>query len=227
MTALAAVTPKPQPVELRILAINDFHGNLRPPPGGIRIADPDDKTKKTFVPAGGAEHMATLVKATSRRPQEHNLRRRRRSDRRQPVPVGDVPRRADHRGAVDDGAGYRLGRQSRIRRRQGRIAADAEWRLPSGRQMPGAASLPRREISLSRRQHVREGHRQDGASRLRDPEVRRHSGRLHRSDLEGHAEHHLAGERSRPRIPRRGRDRECAGPGIEGARRRGHRRADP
>src|SRR6202166_4720539 len=50
------------PVELRILAINDFHGYLRPPPGGIRIADPDDKTKKIAVPAGGSEHMATLVK---------------------------------------------------------------------------------------------------------------------------------------------------------------------
>ena len=50
------------PVELRILAINDFHGNLRPPPGGIRISDPDDKTRKITVPAGGAEHMATLVK---------------------------------------------------------------------------------------------------------------------------------------------------------------------
>ena len=50
------------PVELRILAINDFHGYLQPPPAGIRIADPDDKTKKIAVPAGGAEHMATLVK---------------------------------------------------------------------------------------------------------------------------------------------------------------------
>src|SRR6202030_4237784 len=49
-------------VDLRILAINDFHGYLRPSPGGIRIADPDDKTKKIAVPAGGAEHMATLVK---------------------------------------------------------------------------------------------------------------------------------------------------------------------
>src|SRR5947209_10909492 len=48
------------PVDLRILAINDFHGNLRPPPGGITIADPEDRTKIT-VPAGGAEHMATLV----------------------------------------------------------------------------------------------------------------------------------------------------------------------
>ena len=50
------------PVDVRILAINDFHGNLRPPAGGIRIADPADKTKKIVVPAGGAEHMATLVK---------------------------------------------------------------------------------------------------------------------------------------------------------------------
>jgi 5'-nucleotidase len=50
------------PVELRILAVNDFHGNLRPPAGGIRIADPDDKTKKITVAAGGAEHMATLVR---------------------------------------------------------------------------------------------------------------------------------------------------------------------
>jgi 5'-nucleotidase len=50
------------PVELRILAINDFHGNLRPPAGGIAVTDPDDKTRKIAVAAGGAEHMATLVK---------------------------------------------------------------------------------------------------------------------------------------------------------------------
>ncbi len=49
-------------VEVRILAINDFHGYLRPPAGGIRIADPDDRAKRIAVPAGGAEHMATLVK---------------------------------------------------------------------------------------------------------------------------------------------------------------------
>jgi 5'-nucleotidase len=54
--------PKHAPIELRILAINDFHGNLRPPPGGIRIGDPEDKTRKVMVAAGGAEYMATLVK---------------------------------------------------------------------------------------------------------------------------------------------------------------------
>jgi len=54
------------PVDLRILAINDFHGYLRPPSGGIRISDPDDVTRKIAVPAGGAEHMATLVKELRR-----------------------------------------------------------------------------------------------------------------------------------------------------------------
>src|SRR5712671_5608627 len=41
------------PIELRILAINDFHGNLLPPPGGIRIADPDDSNKNTIFVAAG------------------------------------------------------------------------------------------------------------------------------------------------------------------------------
>jgi 5'-nucleotidase len=51
------------PVDVRILAINDFHGNLMPPSGGIRIADPNDKAKKIAVAAGGSETMATVVKS--------------------------------------------------------------------------------------------------------------------------------------------------------------------
>src|SRR5579863_5567977 len=62
LIASSPATAQPATVDLRILAINDFHGYLRASPGGIRIADPDDKTKKITVPAGGAEHMATLVK---------------------------------------------------------------------------------------------------------------------------------------------------------------------
>jgi 5'-nucleotidase len=53
---------QPAPVDLRIVAINDFHGYLQPFAGGIRIDDPADRSKKITVPAGGAEHMATLVK---------------------------------------------------------------------------------------------------------------------------------------------------------------------
>jgi len=49
------------PVALKILAINDFHGNLKPPLGGIRIQDPARPGQTIDVPAGGAEHMATLV----------------------------------------------------------------------------------------------------------------------------------------------------------------------
>ena len=58
----ARATAEPASVDVRILAINDFHGYLRPPAGGIKIDDPSDKTRKITVGAGGAEHMATLVK---------------------------------------------------------------------------------------------------------------------------------------------------------------------
>jgi 5'-nucleotidase len=62
LTALPARAESAGLVKLRILAINDFHGNLKPPPGGIRISASDDPIKSSVVPAGGAEHMATLVK---------------------------------------------------------------------------------------------------------------------------------------------------------------------
>jgi 5'-nucleotidase len=49
-------------VDVSVLAINDFHGNLMPPLGGIRIADENDPSKRIVVSAGGAERMATLIK---------------------------------------------------------------------------------------------------------------------------------------------------------------------
>lgn len=70
LAPFCAASPHParaaDTVDLRILAINDFHGNLRPPSGGIAIANPDDRSKKIVVPAGGAEHMATLVQELRR-----------------------------------------------------------------------------------------------------------------------------------------------------------------
>jgi 5'-nucleotidase len=62
LAALLVAPAAAQTVDLRILAINDFHGNLKPPPGGIAIADPKDPARKITVPAGGAETMATLVR---------------------------------------------------------------------------------------------------------------------------------------------------------------------
>lgn len=51
----------PAPVKLRVLAINDFHGNLKPARGGIRISDPAAPGKTISVDAGGSEHLATAV----------------------------------------------------------------------------------------------------------------------------------------------------------------------
>lgn len=64
LVAACSTTPprSTTPVEVKILAINDFHGNLRPPQGGIRIRDPQDATKTVNVPAGGSEHLATAVR---------------------------------------------------------------------------------------------------------------------------------------------------------------------
>jgi 5'-nucleotidase len=64
LLAGCATPPPPSPatpVQLRLLAINDFHGNLRPPPGGIRIADAANPGRTVEVPAGGAERLATAV----------------------------------------------------------------------------------------------------------------------------------------------------------------------
>jgi 5'-nucleotidase len=65
LAASPPATAQSATVDLRILAINDFHGYLRASPNGIRITAPDDGIKKITVPAGGAEHMATLVKQLS------------------------------------------------------------------------------------------------------------------------------------------------------------------
>lgn len=61
-----------KPVDVRILAINDFHGYLQPPSGGLVTLNPADPTKTISVPAGGAEHMATLVKQL-REGHDHNI----------------------------------------------------------------------------------------------------------------------------------------------------------
>ena len=117
---------------------------------------PRTRPKRSSCPAGGAEHMATLVKEL-REGHKNTIF----------VAAGDLIGASPFLSAMfhDEptieslsmmGLDDRLRRQSRVRRGQGRIAADAEWRLPSGRQMPGPASVHRRQIPLSRRQHLRE-----------------------------------------------------------------------
>jgi 5'-nucleotidase len=60
-----AETAPSSTVELKILAINDFHGNLKPPAGGFRLPDPAQPGRTLAVPAGGAEYMASAVKAAA------------------------------------------------------------------------------------------------------------------------------------------------------------------
>jgi 5'-nucleotidase len=60
LTACAAPRST-SPVQVKIVAINDFHGNLKAPQGGIRIRDPQDASKTINVPAGGSEHLATAL----------------------------------------------------------------------------------------------------------------------------------------------------------------------
>jgi 5'-nucleotidase len=60
------------PLQLRLLAINDFHGNLQGAPGGLRIDDPAKPGQKMTVRTGGAAQMATLLNE-ERRGAPHSL----------------------------------------------------------------------------------------------------------------------------------------------------------
>ena len=55
------LAPPAAPLRVQVLAINDFHGNLKAPPGGIQVFDPADRSQRINVPAGGAAALAALV----------------------------------------------------------------------------------------------------------------------------------------------------------------------
>ena len=60
MTAACVSAPeRSATVQLQVLALNDFHGNLDPPSGGIRVIDESGALVST--PGGGAARVATLV----------------------------------------------------------------------------------------------------------------------------------------------------------------------
>ena len=63
LLAGCVTTPPPPalPVEVQILAINDFHGNLEPPKSAIDATAPGGTTVR--VPAGGAVYLASALKA--------------------------------------------------------------------------------------------------------------------------------------------------------------------
>lgn len=71
MLAACATATAPSPtVELQVLALNDFHGNLEPPRGGIAITN--EAGEAIRVPGGGAARLATLV-AERRATTQHSI----------------------------------------------------------------------------------------------------------------------------------------------------------
>lgn len=60
--ALAALPATARTVDVAVIAVNDVHGNLEAPPGGIALPDPAHPGKNFTVAAGGLDRMATLVK---------------------------------------------------------------------------------------------------------------------------------------------------------------------
>jgi len=54
--------PVPATRTVKLVAFNDFHGNLQTPQGGVADRDPADPAKRIVVPAGGVAHLATLVR---------------------------------------------------------------------------------------------------------------------------------------------------------------------
>ena len=60
--ACNAATAAPRTVDVTVLAVNDIHGNIDAPPGGIDIPDPAHPGKSLNIAAGGLDRMATLVK---------------------------------------------------------------------------------------------------------------------------------------------------------------------
>jgi 5'-nucleotidase len=72
--ALAACTTRPAavtgdaPVQVNLLAINDFHGNLDPPGGGVFVIDRANPGARASVPGGGAPRLASAVAELARRP---------------------------------------------------------------------------------------------------------------------------------------------------------------
>lgn len=60
LTACVQQPTRTEPVAVRLIAVNDFHGNLKTP-GALRLPDPKEPGKQQLVMAGGAAHLATAI----------------------------------------------------------------------------------------------------------------------------------------------------------------------
>ena len=97
-------------VKLQLLGLNDFHGQLEPP-----RARPAAAASGT-VPAGGAEYLATHVRALEKGVKNSLVVSAGDLIGASPLTVGAVPRRADDRGDEQDRPRHQRRRQPRVRR---------------------------------------------------------------------------------------------------------------
>ena len=84
-------TAEPEEVQLRILAINDFHGNI-------------STTSDAFGGVGRADYLAANIAAARARGRKLSVRFRGRPHRRVAPDFRPLPRRTDHRGHEPHGA---------------------------------------------------------------------------------------------------------------------------
>jgi 5'-nucleotidase len=72
MLAGCATPPPAEPLQVRLLALNDYHGNLKALPGALRIADPANPGRTVAVPTGGVDQLGGLL-AQLRQGQQHHI----------------------------------------------------------------------------------------------------------------------------------------------------------
>jgi len=178
-------------VDVQLLALNDFHGNLEPPTGGGgRITPPGGAP----IDAGGAEYLATHI---------------RRLEALNPntlvVSAGDLIGASPLLSALfhDEPtieAMNSLGLDlNAVGNHEFDEGADELRRMQDGGchpvdGLPGRRSLRRRRVRLPRRQRLQPGRwpargavaRADDPSAVRDPELRWREGGVHRDDARGH-----------------------------------------
>src|SRR5882724_3404283 len=53
--------PTSEPVVVKIIAFNDFHGNINPPTSPTRVPDPQGGDKPLELPTGGIEYLSSLI----------------------------------------------------------------------------------------------------------------------------------------------------------------------
>ena len=169
----ALATAKPSnDVNVQLLGLNDFHGNLE-------RHRRDDRARPRLAARTGRRrrvprHPRPQLEAAASRNTPGRVGGR--PDRRQPAAVGAVPRRADDRGDEPDRPRPERGRQPRVRRGRRRAAAHAARRVPPGRRLPRRRpTSTARDFRVPRGQRRACGHRQDAVPAVRDPAVRRAS----------------------------------------------------